>query len=95
MSEDINYEIIEALSQIARERNLKREIVLENLEIGLLTAAKRALGTLDPVDVDVDKETGQISLGIVKEVVETEEEIEEPLLQISLENARKLDPEFK
>ncbi len=93
MSEDINYEIIEALSQIARERNLKREIVFESLEIGLLTAAKKALGTLDPVDVDVDKETGHISLGIVKEIVETEEEITEPLLQISLENARKLDTE--
>ena len=56
MAEDINYEIIEALAQIARERNLKREIVLESLEIGLLTAAKRALGTLDPVEVDVDKD---------------------------------------
>jgi len=93
MAEDINYEIIEALSQIARERNLKREIVLESLEIGLLTAAKRALGTLEPVDIDVDKETGTISIGIVKEVVETEEEIEEPLLQISLEKAQEVDPE--
>jgi len=93
MAEDINYEIIEALSQIARERNLKREIVFESLEIGLLTAAKRALGTLDPVDIDVDKETGAISIGIVKEVVETEDEIVEPLLQISLEKARELDPE--
>ena len=93
MSEDINYEIIEALSQIARERNLKREIVLESLEIGLLTAAKRALGTLDPVDVDVDKETGRISLGIVKEVVATEADVKEPLLQIPLEKAKELDPE--
>jgi len=93
MSEEINYEIIEALSQIARERNLKREIVFESLEIGLLTAAKKALGTLDPVEVDVDKETGHISLGIVKEVVETEDEIKEPLLQISLEMALELDPE--
>lgn len=93
MAEDINYEIIEALSQIARERNLKREIVLESLEIGLLTAAKRALGTLDPVEVDVDKETGQISLGIVKEVVATEEEVKEPLLQIHIDKAKELDPE--
>jgi len=93
MAEDINYEIIEALSQIARERNLKREIVLESLEIGLLTAAKRALGTLDPVDIDVDRDTGEISIGIVKEVVATAEEIEEPLLQITLEMARDLDPD--
>ncbi len=93
MAEDINYEIIEALSQIARERNLKREIVLESLEIGLLTAAKRALGTLDPVDIDVDRDTGEISIGIVKEVVATAEEIEEPLLQITLEMAKELDPD--
>ncbi|MFC1499861.1 transcription termination factor NusA [Candidatus Zixiibacteriota bacterium] len=93
MAEDINYEIIEALSQIARERNLKREIVLESLEIGLLTAAKRALGTLDPVDIDVDRETGTISIGIVKEVVATADEIEEPLLQITLEMAKELDPD--
>ncbi len=93
MAEDINYEIIEALSQIARERNLKREIVLESLEIGLLTAAKRALGTLDPVDIHVDRETGSIQLGIVKEVVATEADIQEPLLQITLEQAKQLDPE--
>ncbi len=93
MSEDINYEIIEALSQIARERNLKREVVLESLEIGLLTAAKRALGTLDPVEVDVDKETGQITLGIVKEIVATEEDVQEPLLQIPLDQAQQIDPE--
>jgi len=93
MAEDINYEIIEALSQIARERNLKREIVLESLEIGLLTAAKRALGTLDPVDIDVDRDTGEISIGIVKEVVATAEEIEEPLLQITLEMAKEIDPD--
>jgi len=93
MTEDINYEIIEALSQIARERNLKREIVFESLEIGLLTAAKRALGTLDPVEVDVDKETGSISLGIVKEVVATVDDVTEPLLQIPLDQAKKLDPE--
>jgi N utilization substance protein A len=93
MTEDINYEIIEALSQIARERNLKREIVLESLEIGLLTAAKRALGTLDPVEVDVDRETGSISLGIVKEVVATEEEIEEPLLQMTVDQAKEVDPD--
>jgi len=93
MAEDINYEIIEALSQIARERNLKREIVLESLEIGLLTAAKRALGTLDPVDIHVDRETGEIQLGIVKEVVPSEAEVVEPLLQIPLEMAKEIDPE--
>jgi N utilization substance protein A len=93
MAEDINYEIIEALSQIARERNLKREIVLESLEIGLLTAAKRALGTLDPVDIHVDRETGKIQLGIVKEVVPSEAEVVEPLLQIPLEMAKEIDPE--
>jgi N utilization substance protein A len=93
MAEDINYEIIEALSQIARERNLKREIVLESLEIGLLTAAKRALGTLDPVDIHVDRETGSIGLGIVKEVVAAEADVREPLLQIPLDQAKLLDPE--
>ena len=40
----------------------------------------------------LDKETGKINAFAVKTVVETPEQVEDPNLQIALEDARKVDP---
>lgn len=84
----MNSEILEALSQIAREKNVSRDLVIETLEAGLLSAAKRKFGTADNLQVSIDQNTGDIKLLAEKQVVE---EVEDPFLQISLDRAREID----
>jgi N utilization substance protein A len=45
------YDILEAIGQIAREKNVNRELVAETLKAGLLSAAKKRFGDSDHVTV--------------------------------------------
>jgi len=83
-------EVLEALRQIAREKNVTMDLVIDTLEEGLLSAARKKFGTADNIDVEVDQNTGDVVIWAHKAIVE---EIEEPALEITLDEARKLDPD--
>ncbi len=87
----MNYEVIEALAQIIREKNVEREVVWDTVKTGLITAAKKRFGTGDDnVDVRIDEKLGTIEMAAVWEVVD---EVEDPETQISLLTAKGMDPE--
>lgn len=85
----MNYEILEALEQIIRDRSVDRELVIETLEAGLLSAVKRRFGTADHVQVEINPNTGDIGIFAHRCVVEGEETSP---AEITLESARALDP---
>lgn len=87
----MNYEVIEALAQIIREKNVDREVVWDTVKTGLVTAAKKRFGTGDDnVEVRVDEKLGTIEMAAVWDVVD---EVEDPETQITLETALDMDPE--
>lgn len=87
----MNYEVIEALAQIIREKNVEREVVWDTVKTGLVTAAKKRFGTGDEnVDVRVDEKLGTIEMSAVWDVVE---EVEDPETQITLDAALNINPE--
>ena len=87
----MNYEVIEALAQIIREKNVERDVVWDTVKTGLITAAKKRFGTGDDnVDVRIDEKLGTIEMAAVWEVVD---EVEDPETQISLVTAKGMDPE--
>lgn len=86
----MNYEVLEALSQIAREKNVNRELVIETLEAGLLSAARKCYGNTENVTVKVDRNTGDARAFISKLVVEEEKD---PAVEMSLEKARQIKPD--
>ncbi|MEE2753665.1 MAG: transcription termination factor NusA [Candidatus Latescibacterota bacterium] len=90
----MNYEVLEALRQIAQEKNVSRDLVLETLEIGLISAAKKRFNTGDNVEVTVDSEEGAISVFAEKDVV-VDGGMEDPGLEIELEQALEINPEAK
>ncbi len=85
-----NLEIAEALGQIAREKSINMDMVLETLKAGLLLAAKKKYGSSENIQVEINQSTGQIGMFAVKRVVE---EIQRPNLEISLAEAKKIDQE--
>ena len=87
----MNYEVIEALAQIIREKNVEREVVWDTVKTGLVTAAKKRFGTGDDnVEVRVDEKLGTIEMAAVWDVVN---EVEDPETQITLDAALDINPE--
>ena len=85
-----NFNILEALSQIAREKNVDRDLVVQTLAEALISAAKRRYGNTENFEVKIDSESGQMEVVARKIVVE---EINEPSLEITLPEALELDAE--
>ena len=88
----INYEVIEALTQIARERGLAKEFLVDALKESLLTGARKKFGKVDNVDVNVNIDRGEIKVLQERTVVE---EVENPVDEISVEEAREVDENAK
>ena len=85
-----NKQLIVAIQELEKEKGIKKDYLLDSIETALLTAYRRNYNSQENVKVVVDRETGASHLYSVKEVVE---HAENPILQISLEEARKLDKE--
>jgi transcription termination/antitermination protein NusA len=81
----MNYEILDALSQITREKSVDRQLLVETLEAGLASAVRKKHGATADVEVKFSNETGAISVALRKTVVET---VEDASLQLTLEEAR-------
>jgi len=85
----MDYEVLEALGQITREKHVELDLVLETLEAGLKSAAKKKFGTCDNITVTIDRNTGEISIFATKKVVK---EVEDKALEISRADAKLIDP---
>ena len=88
----MNIELKEAIEALEKEKNIKRETLFEAIENALITACKNNFGKADNITVSVDRDTFEYSCSAEKEVVETEDDVEDKLLQIPLAEAVKVDP---
>jgi len=87
----MNFEVIEALGQISREKNVDRRLVEETLSAGLVAAVRKRYGATAEVDVVIDEERRSLGVFLLKNVVD---EVEDPALEASLDEAREHDPEI-
>jgi N utilization substance protein A len=85
----MNFEVIEALGQIAREKNVDKRLVLQTLSAGLVAAVRKKHGATAEVDVVVDEDRKTIAVYLLKNVVDV---VEDPVLEASLEEAREYEP---
>jgi N utilization substance protein A len=81
----MNHEILDALSQITREKSVDRAMLIETLEVGLASAVRRKYGATAEVEVRFSNESGAITIALRKTVVES---VEDPALQLTVEEAR-------
>jgi transcription termination/antitermination protein NusA len=84
----MNKEFIDALNQLAIERGLEKEELLTRFEDSLKQAYERNVEPGKEVEVEIDPETGEIDVLVIKRVVE---EVEDENVEISLDEALKLD----
>ncbi|HAA82204.1 MAG TPA: transcription termination/antitermination protein NusA, partial [Thermotoga naphthophila] len=85
----MNIGLLEALDQLEEEKGISKEEVIPILEKALVSAYRKNFGNSKNVEVVIDRNTGNIRVYQLLEVVE---EVEDPATQISLEEAKKIDP---
>jgi N utilization substance protein A len=80
------------IKALAYEKSIDVDRVYKALEDALSTAARKYYKTREPLEAEIDRTNGTIVVWVVKEVVEDENQIEDPQAQWTLEHARKADP---
>lgn len=83
----MNQEFMTALLEIAEDKNISKDTLLETIEFALITAYKKNYGQAQNVMVNIDKETGEIKVYQQKTVVET---VEDPNLEVSVSEAAEI-----
>jgi N utilization substance protein A len=83
-------ELKSMIDQVAREKGLDREILINTLEEAMRSAARRKLGSKVEVDVAYNDDLGEVEIFEFKEVVE---EVDDPETQVGLKQALELDPD--
>jgi len=86
------YNTIDALS---REKGIDPRIVVSAVEDAIVVATRKYYKSQENLRAELDKETGKIRAFAVKTVVENPEQVEDSNLQVTLEDARKLDPNIE
>ncbi|HUH98589.1 MAG TPA: transcription termination factor NusA [Anaerolineales bacterium] len=81
-----------AFNEVLEEKQLSKDIILGAIESAMVSAYRRAVNasTAQHVEAKVDAETGRVVIFAEKEVVEDVQEIN---TEVTLENARKVNPE--
>jgi transcription termination/antitermination protein NusA len=77
---------------LAYEKSIDVERVFKALEDALSTAARKYYKTREPLETLLDRASGDVRIQVIKEIVEDENQIEDPQAQWTLDQARKVDP---
>ena len=83
------YQSIELLS---REKGIEPQIVVGAVEEAIALATRKFYKTQENMRGELNKETGEITAYIYKTVVANDDEVEDPLNQITLDEANELAP---
>ena len=86
-----NNELLEALNVLEAEKNISKDVLLEAIENSLQVACKNHFGKNDNITVNINPETCEYHVLAAKTVVE---DVEDPVEQISLEDAQAMDGSY-
>ena len=87
----MNQELLHLIEQISREKGVEKSVVIDAVLAAVLSAARKRFGTIDNIHTRLDEETGVIALFSSKTVC-CEDDIVDDSLEISLEEARDIQP---
>jgi len=86
------YETIETLS---RDKGIDPGIVVGAVEDAIALATRKYYKTQENMRAELDKDTGEIRAYAYKTVVATPEEIEDPVNQMTIDDAKEISPELE
>nr|WP_239544130.1 transcription termination factor NusA [Virgibacillus halotolerans] len=84
--------MFDAIDNLAVEKGIDKDVLLEALEAALISAYKKNFKSATNVRVELNEETGKMGVFSRKTVVE---EVEDTQLELSLEEAKAIDPNYE
>ncbi|MDH4157023.1 MAG: transcription termination factor NusA [candidate division Zixibacteria bacterium] len=84
------FDMVEAITLIAREKNIEFDAVLETLQAGLLAAAKKKYSYTDNISFKFDRKANELLMMATKKVVE---KVTDADVEITLKEAKEIDSE--
>ena len=72
---DISFEIVQALKSIARAKDVDEDLIIETLQAGLISAARKKFGPESRITVDIDEELSKLTVYCTKDVVKEIEKL--------------------
>ncbi|GGA15903.1 transcription termination factor NusA [Psychrobacillus lasiicapitis] len=84
-------DLLDALTALEKQKGIARDVLIEAIEAALVTAYKRNFNQAQNVRVDINLAVGTMLVYSRKDVVE---EVTDDRLQISLEDARAINPHY-
>ena len=90
----MNQEFLNALNEIVETKGIDKEILIDTIEQALLTAYKKNFGQAQNVEVEFDRDNGDIKVYSTREVVD-ESNYYDSFLEIELSEARKISPSYE
>ena len=91
----MNKELMEALNILEKEKEISKETLFEAIENSLMLACKNHFGKADNVKVEINRETCDFCVYAEKEVVETTDDVMDDMLEIALDDAKKIAKKAK
>lgn len=88
----MNGDFIDALHEIEKEKGISKDVIFDALESALISSYKKNFGASQNVEVEMDRGTGKVKVLALKEIVDT---VENEYLEISLDDAKKIDDKFQ
>lgn len=88
----MNMEFIEAIHELEKEKGISAEILFEAIEAALISAYRKNFSSLQNVRIHIDRLSGEIKVYARKNVSEI---VEDSRVQISLEEAKKIDRNYE
>ncbi|MCC5909841.1 MAG: transcription termination/antitermination protein NusA [Clostridiaceae bacterium] len=85
-------EFIEALEQIQKDKGISKDVLLDAIEAALISSYKRNFGSAQNVRVEINRDNGDVHVYSQKEIVDN---VEDDLLQISLEEAKETSRNYE
>ncbi|BCS53441.1 transcription termination factor NusA [Geobacter sp. SVR] len=89
---ETNISLKHAIEQIIKEKGIDRQVVLEAMEQAVLTAANKKYRNTRDLEAHYNPETGEVELF---EFVTVVDEVEDSYKEISLDEAREIDPDVE
>lgn len=90
----MNHEFMDALNEIVESKGIDKDILIDTIEQALLTAYKKNFGQAQNVEVEFNRESGDIKVYSTRQVVD-ESDYYDSFLEIELTEARKIDPAYE
>ncbi|MBU5466740.1 transcription termination factor NusA [Virgibacillus sp. MSJ-26] len=85
-------QLFEAIEFLGKEKGIDKDVLLEALEAALISAYKKNFQSATNVRVDLDEEEGTMRVFARKTIVD---EVEDHQLEISLDEAKNIDPNYE